>query len=125
MSDAVSDFAVLEGLDRKRRGDSGRLLQLRPEPVLGDLLHAAVVVVDQHHLTGTQAPLRKRQGADHVVGDDAAGVAEDVRLAVAEAEGGEDVEPRVHAGDDRQVALRFDVEVSLAELGGEGFVVLD
>ena len=38
---------------------------------------------------------------------DAAGVAQHVRLAVAEPERGEDVEPRVHAGDDRQPPARL------------------
>ena len=82
-------------------------------------------MVDQHHLTGTQPALGNRQRADHVVGDDAAGVAQHVRLAVAEAERGEDVEAGVHAGDDRQVALGLDVEVPLGKAGGEGLVVLE
>jgi hypothetical protein len=81
-------------------------------------------VVDQHHLPGSQLALGEGQRADHVVGDDAAGVAQDVRLALAEPQRGEDVEPRVHAGDDRQVTLRFDVEVPLRQVLGEGLVVL-
>src|SRR5215203_4394823 len=43
---------------------------------------------------------------------------------LAEPERGEDVEPRVHAGDDRQVAPGFDVEVPLGELVGKSLVVL-
>jgi hypothetical protein len=82
-------------------------------------------VVDQHHLAGPQLALGDRQRADHVVGDDAAGVAQDVGLALAEAERGEDVEARVHAGDDRQVPLRFDVEVLLSKSLGKGLVVLE
>ena len=114
---------VGEGLDRERRRDPGRLLQLGAEAVVGDLLHAAVGVVDQHHLARAQPPLRDRQRADHVVGDDAAGVAQHVRLAVAQPERGEDVEPRVHAGDDRQLPARLHVEVPVGQELGEGAVV--
>ena len=97
--------------------------QLGAEAVVADLLHAAVGVVDQHHLARPQLPLRDGERADHVVGDDAAGVAQHVRLAVTQPERGEDVESRVHAGDDRQPAARADVEVALGQRVGEGAVV--
>ena len=116
---------VGEGLDREGGGDPGRFLQLGAEAVLGDLLQPAVVVVDQHHLARPQLALGEGQRADHVVGDHAARVAQHVRLAVAEPERGEDVEPRVHAGDDRQVAARFDRQVGLLDPRREGLVVGD
>jgi hypothetical protein len=43
-----------------------------------------------------------------VVGDHAAGVAEDVRVAFVQRERFEDVEARVHAGHDHEPALRLD-----------------
>ena len=76
---------VAEGLDRERRRDARRLLQLGAKAVVGERQHAAVGVVDQHHLARAQPPLRDGERADHVVGDHAAGVAQDVRLAVAAA----------------------------------------
>ena len=44
--------------------------------------HAAVRVVDEDDLLGAQQALGDRQRADLVVGDDAAGVADDVRVAL-------------------------------------------
>ena len=46
------------------------------------------------------------QRADDVVGGEAAGVADDVGVAGPQAERLLDVEPRVHAGDDRETAER-------------------
>ena len=81
--------------------------------------------MDQHHLAGAEQPLRDRQRADHVVGDHAAGVAQHVRLAVAEAERGEDVEAGIHAGNDRQLAARAHVEVLLWQGASELLVLRD
>ena len=81
-----------------------------------DALQAAVGVVQQDDLTGTEVALRQAQRTDHVVGDHAAGVADDVRLAVTQPEDLEDVHPRVHAGHDREVALRSDRQVAVGEL---------
>jgi hypothetical protein len=57
-----------------------------------------------------------------VVGDDAAGVADDVRLAVAEAQHAVDVEPGVHAGDDGDVAGRRPGQPAPGERCGERLV---
>jgi hypothetical protein len=94
---------VGERLGRPGRPDPGVPLDLRLERVIGELGHAAVGVVDEDDLPGAEQSLADHQGADHVVGDDAAGVADDVRVAVREAERGAHVEPGVHAGDDREV----------------------
>jgi hypothetical protein len=67
-------------------------LQLGPKAVVGDLLHAAVGVVNEHDLARPEQSLRNRERADHVVGDDAACVSQDVCVSVLEAEGGEDVQ---------------------------------
>src|SRR6266568_2462684 len=68
--------------------------------------HAAVGVVDQHDLPGAEQPLADGQRPDLVVGDDPAGVADHVGLAVAEAEQPVDVEAGVHACDDGKVRGR-------------------
>jgi len=116
---------VDEGLDREGGGDAGRLLQLGPEAVVGDRLHAAVGVVDQHDLLGAELALGDGDRPDHVAGDDPTGVPEDVGLADVQAQCLEDVEPRVHAGHDREFARRADVEVLLRERRGEGPIVLE
>ena len=116
---------VAEGLDRPGRRDARRLLQLGAEAVVAERLHAAVGVVDQHHLTRAEAPLRDRERADHVVGDDAAGVAQDVGLAVAQAEHLEDVQARVHARDDRQPAAGAHVQVPRGQRGRERLIVCE
>ena len=82
-------------------------------------------MVDQRHLFGAEPPLRDRERADHVVGDHPAGVAQDVRLAVLEPERGEDVESRVHAGDDREPQRRPHVEVPVARASDELAVLLE
>ena len=69
------------------------------ERVVGERQHAAVGVVDEDDLGRAEQPLADRQGPDLVVGDDAAGVPDDVRLAFLEAEDAVDVQPRVHARD--------------------------
>ena len=94
---------VRERLRRPGRPDPGVPLDLRLELVIGELGHAAVGVVDEDDLPGAEQPLADHQRADHVVGDDAAGVADDVRVAVGEAERGAHVEPGIHAGHDREV----------------------
>jgi hypothetical protein len=67
--------------------------------------HPAVGVVDEDDLAGAQQALGDRERADLVVGDDAAGVADDVRLALVQAEDAVDVEPGVHARDHGDVLL--------------------
>jgi hypothetical protein len=59
--------------------------------------------VDEDDLGRPEQPLADRERADLVVGDHAAGVADDVRLALLQAEHAVDVEPRVHAGQDGDV----------------------
>ena len=114
---------VGERLDCKRRGHPGRLLQFGAEAVVGDQLQATIGVVDEQDLLRVEAPLRNRERADHVVGDDAAGVAQDVRLAVLEAERGEDVESRVHARDDREAQRWVHVQMAAVVAGCERAVV--
>ena len=100
-------------------------MELGAEAVVGERLHAAVGVMDEHHLARAEPPLGYGQRADHVVGDHAAGVAQDVRLAIAQAQGGEDVQARVHARDDGQAAAGPHVQMAVGPGGGEGSVVAD
>jgi hypothetical protein len=67
-------------------------------------------------------PQADREGADLVVGDHAAGVADDVRLALAEAEDVVDVEAGVHAGHHGELLGRWKRERSFEGLGVAGVV---
>ena len=103
----------------------GRVLELGPEPVVGHELHPAVGVVDQDDLVGAESPLRDRERADHVIGDHSAGVSKHVRLAPLQPERREDVEPGIHARDDREPQRRLDVEVPGLEARHKPPVVLE
>jgi hypothetical protein len=58
--------------------------------------------MDEDDLPGAEQSLANHQRADHVVADDAAGVADDVRVADGQAERAVHIEPGIHAGDDRE-----------------------
>ena len=70
------------------------------------LIQAAAGVVDEHDAAGAERALADGQGADDVVGDHAAGVADGVAVAELQAERVVQVEPGVHAGDDGDLAVR-------------------
>src|SRR5262249_6011051 len=66
--------------------DSRLVLDGALELIVGEGQHAAVGVVDQHDLARPEKSLADGQGADLVVGDDAASVADHVRLTIFQAE---------------------------------------
>jgi hypothetical protein len=68
------------------------------EVAVGEGEHAAVGVVDQNDLLGAEQSLGDRERANLVVGDDSARVADDMRVALLQAEQAVGVQPRVHAG---------------------------
>ena len=93
--------------------------------VVGEGQHAAVGVVDEDDLAGPEQALGDDQGAERVVGDHAAGVADDVGLALAEPQQGVHVEAGVHAGDHGQALARGHGQVALLEGAGELGVVAE
>ena len=56
------------------------------------VVQAAIRMVHEHDLTRLQQTLREHQRAQHIVGDEPARVAHDVRLARIEPEDAEDVD---------------------------------
>ncbi len=84
----------------------GLVLDVALEVVVGEGEHSAVAVVDQDDLLRPQQALADGQRADDVVGDHPAGVADDVGFALVETEDAVNVEPGVHARDDRDVFAR-------------------
>ena len=115
---------VGERLDRKRRRYAGCVLKGCSESVVGELLHPAVRVVDEHHVTGAQHALGDSQRANHVIGYDSAGVAKDVRVAERQTQCGEHIHARVHARHNGELPRRTDIDVSSRAPGGEARVVL-
>src|SRR5690606_32723877 len=93
---AVLDFP--ERLDRPRRSQPGGFLDLVLERVLGDQRQTALGVLHHDDFPGLQFALADGQRPDHVVGRHPAGVAQNVRLAVPQAEHVEHLDPGIHAG---------------------------
>src|SRR5690606_7888286 len=92
---------VVEAAEGERRPLAGLGLDLVGQRLVVEAVQAAVGVVDDEHLAGAELALRQRERPQDVVGDDAAGVADEVHLAERQAQGGEQVEAGVHAGHDR------------------------
>jgi hypothetical protein len=92
-----------EGAGIPARHQARLASQSRPELIVGEREHAALRVLDQHDFPGPQQPLADRQGPDHVGGDDATGVADHVRVTVAQSEQAARIQSRVHARDHRDM----------------------
>jgi hypothetical protein len=80
--------------------------------------HAAVGVVDEDDLVRAEQPLGDGDGPDRVVGHHPARVADDVRVALGQAEHAVGVEPGVHAGQHQDVGGGWQRQVALVEGGG-------
>ena len=85
-------------------GGAGAVLNASAEVLLAGVHEAAVGVVDDHKLFGAEEVMRDEEGAERIVGDDAAGIANDVGVSGFEAEGA-DGEARVHTSEDGEFAL--------------------
>ena len=77
--------------------------------------HAAAGVLDDEDLLGPQQSLADHQGADGVVRGETARVPDDVGIAGPEAEDVFDRQTSVHAGEDRQLAGRRQLQVRPVE----------
>ncbi len=93
----------LEG-ERGPHPDLG--LELGLDLVVGQVEGAAAGVVDDHHRPGPQEALGEQERPEDVVGDDAAGVAQDVGVARLQPEHAGRVDAGVHAGQDGDAELR-------------------
>src|SRR5690242_1863830 len=69
-------------------------------------MHKTTVrVVDDHELLSAEQMVRDDQGPQRVVGNDAPGIADDVRVASLEAHR-TNGQARIHASENRELALR-------------------
>lgn len=71
---------------------------------VGDPGQTALGVLHDDHGVDAEDVARESKAAQHVVGDPAAGVSDDVGFAKMEPERGKNVDSGVHAGDDGEVA---------------------
>jgi len=116
---------IVERLRGPGRPHARLVLDLATEIVVLEGQHSTVRVVDEHDLLGSEKPLRYRERADLVVGDHAAGVADDVGVALFESEQRLRIEARIHAGDDRDPPGRGQWKLALVEALRVGAGVLE
>ena len=81
-------------------------------------VQAAAVVHHDHDLLRTKLALGDAERADRIVGDQAAGVANQMGVAALEPEHRKQVDARVHTGEHRHFALRPWAEPGRCELLG-------
>ena len=105
------------------------LLEQLGHGLVREELHAAVRVVDHEPFGGAEKLVRDHEGADRVVTGAAAGVANDVGVAFAETGVFRGIEPRIHAGEDREASGGRERELALGPerarvfgVGGEDFL---
>ena len=103
---------VVEAVGAERRGLEARLEQPAHD-VVREELHAAVRVVDDEPLPRAEQLVGDHERADRVIARASAGVADDVRVALAEPRVLRGIEAGVHAGQDRETARGRQREVRL------------
>ena len=112
---------VVEAL-RAERGGLEAALQQATHHAVGEELHAAVGVVNDKPLLGTKKLVRDDQRANGIVAGTATGIADDVRVALAQARVLGRVKTGIHAGEDGEAAGRWQRQIALVEAGGVGAI---
>ena len=85
---------------RERRTQAGVGFDAGFHVIVLEGQHTAVGVMNENDFPGAKQALRNDEGAQYVIGDHAAGVANHVGVALFEAKHAARFQPRVHAGDD-------------------------
>jgi hypothetical protein len=114
---------VGERVERQVDVGAGLLDQVPMHVVVLEREQPAAGVLDDDDLLGAEQVLTDDQGADRVVGREAAGVADDVGVARPEPERVLDREPGVHAGQDGELPARRQRQRGVVELGGVALVL--
>ncbi len=95
------------------------LFQQAANDLVVEQLHAAIAVMDDEPLIGAEQLVRDDQRADGVVAGAPAGVADHMRVAFRKPSIFGRIEPRVHAGQDREFTARRQGQLALfAEIRG-------
>ena len=100
-------FDVLESIEGRGRksGGSGAILDSVAQILLGGEHQSTIGVIDDHDLLGAQQIMRYHEGAEGIIRNDTASIADDVRIAGFQTQGA-NRKPGVHTGQDRELALR-------------------
>src|SRR5882762_25197 len=122
-------FDIFEGVEEGRGngGGSGAILDSGAQVLFGGVHQSAIGVIDDHDFLGAQEIVRYDQGAQGVFRDDAARVADDVRVSRFQAQGANG-KPGIHTGQDGELALRARGQFAqfmgarVNFVGGENFV---
>ena len=117
-------FQVVEGVEMRGFvcGGSHLLGQASFEFVFAHLQQAAVGVVDDDELLRVEQVMRDDQRAQGVVGGDAAGIADHVRVPGMQSQAMLEQDTGIHAGQHGDVPLGADGEISQSEIAREIFV---
>ena len=102
---------------------AGRLADARPQSLLGRAVQSAPGVTDDDDLLGPQELLAHDQRAHHILGRERTRVPDDVRVADAQPKGVLDLDPGIHAGDDRERGQGRRGQPAAIEDLGEAFVL--
>src|SRR5258706_9218723 len=97
---------VLEGVEEggSNGGSSGAILDLVAQIVLGGVHQSAIGVIDDHEFFSAEEMMRNDERAQRVVGDDAAGIADDVGVSFLESQSTSG-EAGIHSGGEGGGAL--------------------
>src|ERR1700677_1165500 len=101
---------------------TGFLLEPGEQILVLEGQHPAVSVLDDEPFVSAKQVVRNQQRADHVIGHDAASVADNVGVASLETGEVFDRKPRVHAGNDRQMTGRRNTQAAELEVADIFFV---
>jgi thiol-disulfide isomerase/thioredoxin len=117
-------FQIVEGMEVRGfgRGRSHLFGQPRLQFVFAHFQQAAVGVVDDDEFLRVEQVMGDDQRAQGVVGGDAAGVADHVRVAGMQAQAVLEQDAGIHAGEDGHVALGRTCQISQVKLRAKVFV---
>ena len=119
-------FEIIESVEMFGliRGGTHLFSQARFQFVFTHLQQAAVGVVDDDEFLRIEQVMRNDQRSQRVVGGDAAGVADHVRVAGMQAETVLEKDAGIHAGEHCDMPIGANGKFSEGEIAREGFVGL-
>jgi hypothetical protein len=127
VADIFIDILKCVKKGRGNSGGSGAILDSGAKVLFGGVHQSAIGVINDHEFFCAKQMVGDDQGTQSVVGDNAAGVADDVGIALFQSQGASR-EASIHACEDGQLALRAWCQAAqfmragVDFVGGENFV---